>query len=202
MAPTRPIHTQRLAKCSNQKVPLRTNHGTRTIRSCGKNPLPRTRNRLQTRPDQSHEASCAASDNARPTDNDKSDQIQTFRRRAEGLARGDPSENDTPYSQTQPQKIRTLRDNKKTLTRGLSAAHSAAVEDPRCLPRRTPHPVQGDGGARTKLPRPPPRRHRGRTGVGSGANYGSKTLRTVQTTPIPSQMDRILRCARHLGSCG
>src|SRR6266478_3730561 len=100
MAPTRPIYTQRLAKRSNRKVPLRTNHGTRTIRTCGKNPLPRTRNRLQARPDQSHEASCAASDNARPTDNDKGNQIQTLRRRSEGLARGNPSENDTPYGQT------------------------------------------------------------------------------------------------------
>src|SRR6266436_4760593 len=141
MAPACPIHTQRLAKRSNWKVPLRTNHGTRTIRTCGKNPLPRTRNRLQARPDQSHEASCTASDNARPTDNDKSNQIQTLRRRTEGLARGDPFEDDAPYGQTQPQKIRTLRDNKKTLTCGLSAAHSAAVEDPRRLPRRTPHPI-------------------------------------------------------------
>src|SRR6266403_360302 len=141
MAPTRPIHTQRLAKRSNGEVPFRTNHGTRTIRTCGKNPLPRTRSRLQACPDQSHEASCAASDNTRPTDNDKGNQIQTFRRRPEGLARGDPSENDTPHGQTQPKEIRSLRDNKKALTRGLSAAHSAAMEDPRRLPRRTPHPV-------------------------------------------------------------
>src|SRR6266404_4139243 len=124
MAPTRPIHTQRLAKRSNRKVPLRTNHGTRTICTRGKNPLPRTRSRLQARPDQSHEASCAASDNTHPTDNDKGNQIQTLRRRSEGLARGNPPENDTPHGQTQPKKIRTLRDNKKTLTRGLSAVHS------------------------------------------------------------------------------
>src|SRR6266478_6435730 len=108
MAPTRPIHTQRLAKCSNRKIPLRTDHGTRTICTCGKNPLPRTCSRLQTRPDQSHEASCAASDNACPTDNDKGDQIQTLRRRPEGLARGDSPKNDTPHSQTQPKEIRTL----------------------------------------------------------------------------------------------
>src|SRR6266446_4539763 len=141
MAPTRPIYAQRLAKCNNGEVPFRTNHGTRTIRARGKNPLPRTRSRLQTRPDQSHEANCAASDNARPTDNDKGDQIQTLRRRPEGLAGSDPSKNDTPHGQTQPKKIRTLRDNQKALTRGLSAAHSAAVEDPRRLPRRTPHPI-------------------------------------------------------------
>src|SRR6266481_9180922 len=108
MAPTRPIHTQRLAKRSNRKVPFRTDHGTRTIRTCGKDPFPRTRSRLQTRPDQSHEASCAASDNACPADNDKSDQIQTLRRRSEGLARSDPPKNDTPHSQTRPQEIRTL----------------------------------------------------------------------------------------------
>src|SRR6266478_8574624 len=141
MAPTRPIYTQRLAKCSNGQVPFRTNHGTCTVRACGKNPLPRTRSRLQTRPDQSHEASRAAGDNARPTDNDKGDQIQTLRRRSEGLARSDPSKNDTPHGQTQPKEIRTLQDNQKTLTRGLSAAHSAAVEDPQCLPCRTPHPI-------------------------------------------------------------
>src|SRR6266446_8600163 len=141
MAPTRPIYTQCLAERSNRKIPLRTDHGTRTIRTCGKNPLPRPRSRFQTCPDQSHEASCAASDNTRPTDNDKGDQIHTLRRRSEGLARSDPPENDTPHGQTQPQKIRTLRDNKKTLTRGLSAAHSAAVEDPRRLPRHTPHPI-------------------------------------------------------------
>src|SRR6266446_3073088 len=141
MAPTRPIYAQRLAKCNNGKVPFRTNHGTRTIRTRRKNPLPRARSRLQTRPDQGHEASCTASDNTRPTDNDKGDQIQTLRRGTKGLARSDPSENDTPYGQTQPKEIRTLRNNKKTLTCGLSAAHSAAVEDPRCLPRRTPHPI-------------------------------------------------------------
>src|SRR6266478_4228332 len=141
MAPTCPIHTQRLAKRSDRKVPLRTNHGARTVRTRGKNPLPRSRSRFQTRPDQSHEASCAASDNARPTDNDKGDQIQTLRRRPEGLAGSDPSKNDTPHGQTQPKKIQTLRDNQKALTRGLSAAHSAAVEDPRRLPRRTPHPI-------------------------------------------------------------
>src|SRR6266478_8906796 len=141
MAPTRPIHTQRLAKCGNRKVPVRADHGTRTIRTHGKNPLPRTRSRLQARPDQSHEASCAASDNAHPTDNDKGNQIPTLRRRSEGLARSDPPKNDTSHSQTRPKKIRTLRDNKKTLTHGLSAAHSAAVEDPRRLPRRTPHPI-------------------------------------------------------------
>src|SRR6266478_5256425 len=146
MAPTRPIYTQRLAKRSNREVPLRTNHGTRTICTCGKNPLPRTCNRLQARPDQSHEASCAASDNARPTDNDKGNQIPTLRRRSESLARSNPPKNDTSHGQTWPKKIRTLRDNKKTLTRGLSAAHSAAEEDPRRLPRRTPHPIQGDGG--------------------------------------------------------
>src|SRR6266436_1097958 len=108
MAPTRPIYTQHLAKHGNRKVPFRTNHGTRTVCARGKNPLPRTRSRLQTRPDQSHEASRAASDNARPTDNDKGDQIQTLRRRPEGLARSDPSKNDTPHSQTQPKEIRTL----------------------------------------------------------------------------------------------
>src|SRR6266436_1739722 len=137
MAPTRPIHTQRLAKRSHRKVPLRTNHGARTLRTCRKDPLPRARSGFQTRPDQSHEASHAASDNACPTDNDKGNQIQTLRRRSEGLARGDSPKNDTPYGQTQPKEIRTLRDNKKTLTRGLSAAHSAAVEDPRHLPHRT-----------------------------------------------------------------
>src|SRR6266403_2178652 len=141
MAPTRPVHTQRLAKRSNRKVPFRTNHGTRTVRTCGKNPLPRTRSRLQAHPDQSHEASCAASDNTCPTDNDKGNQIQTLRRRPEGLAGSDPPKNDTPHSQTQPKKIQTLRDNQEALTRGLSAAHSAAVEDPRRLPRRTPHPI-------------------------------------------------------------
>src|SRR6266436_374403 len=100
MAPTRPIYTQRLAKRSNREVPFRTDHGTRTIRTRGKNPLPRARSRLQTRPDQGHEASRAASDNTRPTDNDKSDQIQTLRRRPKSLVRGDPPENDTPYGQT------------------------------------------------------------------------------------------------------
>src|SRR6266403_3275570 len=108
MAPTRPIHTQRLAKRGNREVPFRTNHGTRTIRTRGKNPLPRTRSRLQARPDQGHEASCAASDNTRPTDNDKGDEIQTLQGRPEGLARSDPPKNDTPHSQTQPQKIWTL----------------------------------------------------------------------------------------------
>src|SRR6266436_9626117 len=141
MAPTRPIHTQCLAKRSNREVPFRTNHGTRTIRTRGKNPLPCTRSRLQTRPDQGHEASCAASDNTRPTDNDKGNQIRTLRRRPEGLAGSDPPENDTPHGQTEPKEIRPLRDNKKTLTRGLSAAHSAAMEDPRRLPCSTPHPV-------------------------------------------------------------
>src|SRR6266403_2271934 len=141
MAPTRPIYTQRLAKRGNRKSPLRTNHGTRTVCACGKNPLPRPRSQFQARPDQSHEASCAASDNTRPTDNDKGDQIQTLRRRTEGLAGSDPPENDTPHGQTQPKKIRTLRNNKKTLTCGLSAAHSAAVEDPRRLPCRAPHPI-------------------------------------------------------------
>src|SRR6266478_3601581 len=141
MAATRPIYTQRLAEHSNGKVPFRTNHGTRTVHTRRKNPLPRTRSRLQARPDQSHEASCAASDNTRPTDNDKGDQIQTLRRRSKGLARSDPPENDTSHGQTQPKEIRAFRDNKKTLTRGLSAAHSAAVENPRRLPCRTPHPV-------------------------------------------------------------
>src|SRR6266404_2550759 len=141
MAPTCPVHTQRLAKCGNREVPLRANHGTRTVRTRGKDPLPRTRSRLQTRPDQSHEASCAAGDNAHPTDNDKGDQIQTLRRRPEGLAGSDPSKNNTPHGQTQPKKIWTLRDNQKALTRGLSAAHSAAVEDPRRLPLCTPHPI-------------------------------------------------------------
>src|SRR6266436_4687629 len=141
MAPTRPIYTQRLAKRGDRKIPLRTNHGTRTIRTRGKNPLPRTRNRLQARPDQSHESSCAASDNACPADNDKSNQIQTLRRRSEGLARSDAPENDSPHGQTQPKEIRTLRDKQKTLTRGLSTAHSAALENPRRLPRRTPHPI-------------------------------------------------------------
>ena len=42
---------------------------------------------------------------------------------------------------------------------------------------------------------PPPRHHRRRTGVGSGANHGSKALWTLQTAPIPSQVDRILQCA-------
>src|SRR6266478_4283114 len=102
MAPTRPIYAQRLAKRGDRKVPLRTNHGTRTIRTRGKNPLPRTRSRLQTHPDQSHEASCAASDNARPTDNDKGDQIQTLRGRTEGLVRSNPPENNAPHGQTQP----------------------------------------------------------------------------------------------------
>src|SRR6266404_8202610 len=100
MAPTRLIYTQRLAKRDDRKVPFRTNHGTRTICTCGKNPLSRTRSRLQTRPDQGHEASCATSDNTRPTDNDKGDQVRTLRRRSEGLARSDPPENDAPYSQT------------------------------------------------------------------------------------------------------
>src|SRR6266478_1062375 len=138
MAPARPIHTQRLAKRGDREIPLRTDHGTRTIRTCGKNPLPRARSRLQACPDQSHEADCAASDNPRPTDNDKGDQIQTLRRRSEGLARSDPPENDTPHSQTEPKELRTLRDNKKNLTRGLSAAHPAAMEDPQHLPRCTP----------------------------------------------------------------
>src|SRR6266446_10597048 len=141
MAPTRPIYAQRLAKRSNGKVPFRTNHGTHTIRTHGKTPLPCTHSRLQTRPDQDHEASRTASNKTRPTDNNKGNQIQTLRRRTKSLARGDPPENDTPYGQTEPKEIRTLRDNKKTLTCGLSAAHSAAMEDPRCLPRRTPHPV-------------------------------------------------------------
>src|SRR6266478_42666 len=130
MAPTRPIHTQRVAKRSDREIPLRTDHGTRTIRTRGKNPLPRTRSRLQARPDQSHEASCAASDNACPTDNDKGNKIQTLRRRSEGLARGNSPKNDSPHGQTQPKEIRPLRDNKKTLTCGLSAAHSTAVENP------------------------------------------------------------------------
>src|SRR6266478_7865177 len=108
MAPTRPIHTQRLAKRSDRKVPFRTDHGTRTVRTCGKNPLSRPRSQFQTRPDQSHEASGAASDNTCPTDNDKGNQIRTLRGRPEGLAGSDPSENDTPHGQTQPQKIRTL----------------------------------------------------------------------------------------------
>src|SRR6266446_3490443 len=141
MAPTRPIYAQRLAKRSNGEVPFRTNHGTRTIRTRGKNPLPCTRSRLQTHPDQDHEASRTASDKTRPTDNDKGNQIQTLRRRTKSLARGDPPKNDTPYGQTKPPKIRPLRDNKKTLTHGLSAAHSAAMEDPRHLPCSTPHPV-------------------------------------------------------------
>src|SRR6266478_3314202 len=100
MAPTRPIHTQRLAKRSNREVPFRTDHGTRSIRTRGKNPLPCTRSRLQTRPDQGHETSRAASDNTRPTDNDKSDQIQTLQRRTKSLAGSDPPKNDTPYGQT------------------------------------------------------------------------------------------------------
>src|SRR6266446_4764536 len=141
MAPTRPVYTQRLAKRGNREIPVRTNHGTRTVRARRKNPLPGTRSRFQTRPDQSHEASCAASNNACPTDNDKGDQIQTLRRRPESLARSNPPKNDTPHNQTQSKEIRTLRDNQKTLTRGLSAAHSAAMEDPRRLPRRTPHPI-------------------------------------------------------------
>src|SRR6266404_5039675 len=100
MAPSRPIYAQCLAKRSNGEIPFRTNHGTRTICTRGKNPLPRARSRLQTHPDQSHEASRAASDNTCPTDNDKGDQIQTLRRRPKGLARSDPPENDTPYGQT------------------------------------------------------------------------------------------------------
>src|SRR6266403_1608242 len=151
MAPTRPIYAQRLAKRSNGEVSFRTNHGTRTVRARGKNPLPCARSRFQTRPDQGHEASCAASDNTRPTDNDKGNQIQTLRRRTKSLARGDPPENDTPYGQTKPKEIQTLRDNKKTLTRGLSAAHSTAMEDPQHLPCSTPHPIQGNRGTWTKL---------------------------------------------------
>src|SRR6266446_1244694 len=141
MAPPSPIHAQRLAKCDNGQVPFRTNHRTRTIHTRREDPLPRTCSRLQTRPDQSHEASCAASDNARPTNNDQGDQIQTLRRRTESLARSDPPKNDAPHGQTQPKKIWPLRDNKKTLTRGLSAAHSTAMEDPRHLPHGAPHPV-------------------------------------------------------------
>src|SRR6266478_3868799 len=141
MAPARPIYTQRLAKRSNRKIPLRTDHGTRTIRACGKNPLPCTRSRFQTRPDQSHEASCAASDNTRPTDNDKGNQIQALRRRPESLAGSNPPKNDASHGQTQPQEVRALRDNQEALTCSLSAAHSAAVENPRRLPRRTPHPI-------------------------------------------------------------
>src|SRR6266446_1356478 len=108
MAPTRPIHAQRLAKRSDREIPLRTDHGARTVRTRGKNPLPCSRSRLQARPDQSHEASRAASDNACPADNDKGDQIQTLRRRPEGLARSDSPKNDPPHGQTQPKKIRTL----------------------------------------------------------------------------------------------
>src|SRR6266436_5718055 len=130
MAPPRPIHAQRLAKRGNGQIPFRTNHGTRTIRTCGKNSLPRTRDQLQTRPDQSHEASCAASDNARPADNNQGNQVQTLRGRTESLVRSNPSKNNTPHGQAQPKEIRTLRDNKKTLTHGLSAVHSAAMEDP------------------------------------------------------------------------
>src|SRR6266446_9682486 len=100
MAPTRPVYTQRLAKRSNGEVPLRTNHGTRTICTRGKNPLPRAHSRLQTHPDQSHEAGCAASDNARPTDNDQGNQVQTLRRGTKSLARSDPSKNDTSHGQT------------------------------------------------------------------------------------------------------
>src|SRR6266446_10067012 len=109
-----------MAKCNNGQVPFQTNYGTRTIRAHRKDPLPSTCNRLQTHPDQSYEASSTASDNACPTDNDQGNQIQTLRRRTKSLARSDPPENDTPYGQTQPKEIRTLRDNKKTLTCGLS----------------------------------------------------------------------------------
>src|SRR6266446_8216665 len=108
VAPPRSIYAQRLAKRSNGEIPFRTNHGTHTIRTRGKNPLPRTRSRLQAHPDQSHEASCATGDNACPTDNDKGDQIQTLRRRTESLAGSDPPENDAPHSQARPKEIRPL----------------------------------------------------------------------------------------------
>src|SRR6266403_3072123 len=113
MAPPSPIHAQHLAKCSNGQIPFRTNHGTRTICTHRKNPLPCTRNRFQTRPDQSHEASCAAGDNACPTDNDQGNQVQTLWRRTESLAGGDPPENDAPYGQTWPQEIRPQEITKK-----------------------------------------------------------------------------------------
>src|SRR6266446_5560077 len=100
MASTSPIHPQCMAKRNNRQTPIRTNHGTCTICTCGKNPLPSTRSQLQTHPDQSHEASGTASDNAHPTDNDQGNQIQTLRRRTEGLARGDPPEDNAPYCQT------------------------------------------------------------------------------------------------------
>src|SRR6266478_3109522 len=141
MATPRPIYTQHLAKCDDGQIPLRANHGARTIRTCGKNPLPSAHSQLQTRPDQSHEASCATSHNACPSDNNQGNQIRTLPRRAKGLARGNPPENNTPYGQTKPPKIRSLLDNKKTLTCGLSAAHSTAMENPRHLPRSTPHPI-------------------------------------------------------------
>src|SRR6266403_2756776 len=127
MAPPSPIHTQRLAKCDNRQVPFQTNHRTRTICTRREDPLPRTHSRLQTCPDQSHEASCAASNNTHPTNNDQGDQIQTLQRGTESLARSDPPENDAPYGQTQPKEIQPLQDNKKTLTHGLSAAYSTAM---------------------------------------------------------------------------
>src|SRR6266478_6160077 len=125
-----PIYTQRLAKRDNGQIPFQTNHGTHPICTRGKNPLPSAHSRLQTRPDQSHEKGRAAGHNARPTDNDQGNQIRTLRRGTKSLARSDPSKNDAPYGQIRSPKIRPLRDNKKTLTRGLSAAHSAAMEDP------------------------------------------------------------------------
>src|SRR6266403_3760093 len=105
MASSCPIYAQCLAKRSNREVPVRTNHGTCTIRAHGKNPLPRTRSRFQTHPDQGHEASGAKGDNTCSADNDKGNQIQTLRRRTEGLVGSNPPENDTPYGQTQPQEI-------------------------------------------------------------------------------------------------
>src|SRR6266403_1229683 len=129
VAATSPIYTQHVAKHDNGQVPFRTNHGTHAIRARGKNPFPSARNQFEAHPDQSHEASGAASDNTRPTDNDQGDQIRTLRRRTKSLARSNPPENDAPHGQTQPQKIWTFRNNQKTLTCGLSAVHSAAMED-------------------------------------------------------------------------
>ncbi len=75
VAATSPIYAQCLAKRDNGQVPLRTNHGTRTICTRRENPFPGACNRFQARPHQSHEASGTASDNACPTDNDQGDQI-------------------------------------------------------------------------------------------------------------------------------
>src|SRR6266403_5555392 len=78
MATTSPIHPQHMAERDNGQIPIQTNHGTCTICTHGKNPLPSAHSQLQAHPDQSHEASGTASDNTRPTDNDQGDQIQTL----------------------------------------------------------------------------------------------------------------------------